>query len=74
MKKSILCLLLALCLCLCLVFASCSPDDETPDDTVPVPGADGGDKKGEVTFTQDPGGNVGIDEPNEQVPGSTVLH
>lgn len=72
MKKTILCLLMALCLCLCLVLVSCSP--EGPADTTPVPGADGGEKKGEVTFSPDAGGSVDIDEPNQQVPGSTVLH
>ena len=74
MKKMLICLLLALCLCLCLVLVSCAPTTSDPSKLPSVPGTEEPEKKGEITFSPDAGGNVNINEPNQQVSGSTVLH
>lgn len=88
MKKSILCLLivLALCLCLCTMLVACGEDpvtNEPPAEENPTPEAPEtpeeetpeveSDKKGQLHPT--PGADsadTNINEPNEQLPDSTL--
>ncbi len=76
MKKTFLCIFLALCLCLCVVLASCKKDPETPPDdpTTPTDTGELGEKKGNVYYTPDPGGDVDVPEPNEQPEDGTVRY
>lgn len=74
MKKTIICLLLALCLCLCVVLASCKPDDEPEPPPEEDPSGEVGEKKGNVYYTVDQGGDVDAAEPNEPVEDQTVRY
>ena len=87
MKKSILCIVLALCLCLCMMLVACNgedpAEDPTPDNQPPVedptpdesetPAEEDGDVKGQFHPTPNAGGaDVNVNEPNEQLPDSTL--
>lgn len=76
MKKTIFCLFLALCLCLCMVLASCKHDEEpdTPPDDPTQGNEELGEKKGNIYYTADPGGDVSATEPNEPVEDGTVRY
>ena len=52
-----------------MLFVSCKKDDTSAD----APDAAGVGKKGE-TQTQKVDGNVDLDAPNEQIPGSTTRY
>ena len=69
MKRSILCLLVILTLCVCMLFVSCKKDDTSAE----APDANGVGKKGE-TQTERVEGNVDLNGPNEQIPGSTTRY
>ncbi len=67
MKKTVLCIFLALCLCLCALLASCKKDPDPPPDNPPPVTTDPGElgeKKGNIYYTADPGGDVNPPEPN----------
>lgn len=80
MRKIFAGILAALCLCFCLALTACNeeptptpdepgkPSDDPTQATTTLPG----EKKGEVYYTADPGGNTTEVEWNERLPGETL--